>query len=213
VICEGGVVSAAVLCVKHKRHIEYAGFKIGILAVYAKNMEKIFSRRKSRSGRMDKQTLSVVVVRIRLIAVNRQHRKKRYQLKALTEHVFNRRIVGIFVIGIKREHASCEAVHHIAARRFQDYIADKARRKGAQTFDMRRKIIKLFLIRKHTEKEKVNAFLVSEATVSGKAADEIIHIIAAVIKLALTGDGDAVLLLRRLHLGYFGKSGEDTFSV
>ena len=33
---------------------------------------------------MDKQTLSVVVVRIRLIAVNRQHRKKRYQLKALT---------------------------------------------------------------------------------------------------------------------------------
>jgi len=78
---------------------------------------------------------------------------------------------------------------------------------------MRRKFIKLFLIRKHSEKEKVNAFLVSEAAVSGKAADEIIHIIAAVIKLALTGDGDAVLLLRRLHLGYFGKSGEDTFSV
>ena len=57
-----------------------------------------------------------------LIAVNRQQRKLRNQLQALPHHVGRGKIVGIFVVGIKRQHATGENVHHVLSGRLEDHI-------------------------------------------------------------------------------------------
>ena len=121
--CERGVVAAAVLCVQHKRDVEHLGFQRGELFIGTQNTQNIFGGGKLRLRLVNVKTFAVVIVAIRLIAVDGKKRKNGDELNALAQYVRDGDVIRGVVIGIHRQHAAGEGVHHVAARRFHDDVA------------------------------------------------------------------------------------------
>ena len=91
-------------------------------------MKNVFGNGQLGVGRMDKQALTVMIMAVCLIAVDRQQRKQRNQLQGLAHHVGDGNIVSQLVIGIQGQNASGQRVHHVPAGRFHDDVPDKAGR-------------------------------------------------------------------------------------
>ncbi len=129
---KAGVVAAAVLRVQHEREVENAGFQRGITVVDAEHVENVFGGGKLRPRRVDeKAVVGVFIVHVGLIAVNGKLREQRNHFDALAQHIFKRGVVRLFVIGVKRQHAARQGVHHVEARRLHDDVAHEIRRQGA----------------------------------------------------------------------------------
>lgn len=103
---KGGIVASAVLCVKHESKIKEFGFKWCVITGDTQHTQGVFCRGQSFFRAVDNQTLPAVVVLIRLIAVNRQHREGGDEKQALTQDVFRGYVVRIIVIGVKSQHAA-----------------------------------------------------------------------------------------------------------
>ena len=92
---------------------------------------------------MDKQALSVVIMTVGLVAVDRDQREQGNQLQALAQHIGDADVVGIFIVGIQGQHAAGQGVHHIRARRLHDNIPDKGGGQGAVIGQQSLKILQL----------------------------------------------------------------------
>ena len=85
---------------KYERKVENRGFKRAVFSVFAKKPKDIFGCRKLLFGEMDEQAFSAVIVLIGLIPIHSEHRENGNQLQTLSEHIRNRNIVRVFVIGV-----------------------------------------------------------------------------------------------------------------
>ena len=95
---KGGIVSAAVFHMEHQSNIQNAGFKFGEAAVRAKNVENIFRSGELRLRCMDKKAISVMIMAVGLISVDRQKREETDQLKTLTQYIGNGNVICSVII-------------------------------------------------------------------------------------------------------------------
>ena len=72
-----------------------------------------------------------MVMAVCLVPVNGKHGAKTDQLQALAQDVGQGNVVRPVVIGIQRQYAAGQSIHHILAGSFHDNVADKAGRKAA----------------------------------------------------------------------------------
>ena len=117
------------------------------------------------------------------------------------------------VIGIQRQHALCQRIHHILARRLHNDIARKGRRQCAAAPHQRAEILKLLPVRQLTEKQQIDRFLIAETVVTDKSVDKILDMIAAEQQLPFTELRLAVLLGAGDDLADIGQSGADALAV
>ena len=108
-------------------------------------------------------------------------------LNALSEHVLKARIVGVLVVGIKRENAGCHFIHYRARGRLHKNILGKSRRKLTIMRKKRVEIIKLGLARKLAKEKKIYYLLKAVSVLGIVALYELSHIEASVFKLSLIG--------------------------
>ena len=75
---------------------------INLAACMARQGKKVLvvNKRKLLFGEMDEQAFSAVIVLIGLIPIHSKHRENGNQLQTLSEHIRNRNIVRVFVIGV-----------------------------------------------------------------------------------------------------------------
>lgn len=210
---KGRVVTAAVLRMENERHIEKLRFQMRILAVGTQHIKDIFRCRQLGLRRMDNQAFVLVIIAVRLKAVDRQYREQGNQLQALAQHVRNGGILRILVIGIKRQHASCHRVHDILTRRFHNNIAHKACRQRAVIVEQGSKFLELLLLRQLAEQEQVCNLFKAEAVVLDKTGDNLFHVVAPVKKLAVYRHALAVDNFRRAYLRYFRQTRQDALPV
>ena len=179
------VVSAAVIHVKHKSHIQDLCLKFCIFTILAEHHQNIFRCGQFRFRRIDIEILSSAVI-IRMISVYHQHRKLTDEVQTLTENVRNTRIIRFLVIRIKLQDTSRNAVHHIAARRFHDDVTHEVRRKHTALCDHILKLFQLCFIRKFAEQKQVRRLLKSRVIRLEESSDKIFDIITSVIQIPLT---------------------------
>lgn len=203
---KGGIVAAAVLGVQHKCEIENFRFQLRIAAIRAQDAQNIFRCGQLRQRVMDKEALAIVVIIVGVIAVNGQQGEGGDQLQALAQDVVDADIVCIVVIGVKRQDAARQRIHHIGARRLQDDIAHKARRKRAVARKQLGKLIELLPIRQIAEQQEVNGFFKAKALFFQKSGYNILNIHAAVEELSFAGDRLPIHLDGGLNFRNLGKS-------
>ena len=98
---KGGVITAAVLCVKNQADVQKLGFQRGEAGVGPQAVENIFGCREGRIGIVQDQRPVLVVMLVDLVAVDRQEREVGDQLQALAQNIDRRGLVRVGVIGIE----------------------------------------------------------------------------------------------------------------
>ena len=96
------VITAAVIHMKHHRHIQDLRLQLRVLSVLTKHHQDILSHGQLRSRCIDKEILTSAEI-ICMITVHHQHRKLADQIQALTQYIRNRRIVCLCVIAVKTQ--------------------------------------------------------------------------------------------------------------
>ena len=210
---KGRVVTAAMLCMQNQSQIQNMRLKGGIAAVRAQNVQDVFGGGELAHRIVDEQAVAVVIVAVSLIAIDRQHREQRDQLKALPEHVGRGNIIRVFVIGIEGEHAAGQGVHHVAAGGLHDDVPHKAGGQGAVKGQKLAEGLKVFLVGQLAKEQQVGGALEAEVVLFGLAADELLHAVAPVVELALAGDALAVHGFAGDDFGNVGKAGEHALAV
>ena len=185
---EGGIVSAAVLHVEDHADIQDPRLQRRKLAVRAKDMEDIFRHGAFRERLVDEQAVAVMVMAVGLIAVNGQHRTEADELQALTQHIGKGNIIGPVVIGVERQDASCQCIHHILAGGFHDNVADEAGGKASVVDEKFFKFREFFLIGKLVEQEEICNLFVTEPAVLMETGYQIVHFVAPVKKPPVAGN-------------------------
>ena len=74
---------------------------------------------------MDIKAVSVVIMAVGLIAVNREHRAQADQLHTLTQNIGKGDIIRAIIIRIEGQNASGQRIHHILAGGFHNDIPHK----------------------------------------------------------------------------------------
>ena len=210
---KAGVVTAAVLHVQDQGDIQDLRLQRRIAAVRAQNVQNILRGGQFGLGLVYVQALSVMVVTVCLIAVDRQHREKGDQLQTLSEYVRQGRVVRPVVVGVEREHASGKRVHHVVAGRFHDDIAYKAGGKRTVTGQQTGKLCQFVPVRQLIEQKQISHFLKAEAVLACKTIDQILNVVAAVEETAVCRDLYTVHDLTGAHVGDIGQAGKDALTV
>ena len=99
--------------------------KIRIGSIVPQHPENILGRRQRLARIPDNQGTVIVVMLVRMIIVNGNHRHDTDQVQRLPENILDRRIVRILVIGIQCQDRPLHAVHDVLARRLQYDITHK----------------------------------------------------------------------------------------
>ena len=142
-----------------------------------------------------------------VVAIDRNQRKNRNQLQALPQHILDRNILRILVVGVEGKHAFRQRVHHVAARRLHHDVADKP---GRQPPIVRQQLAEAFqLLRpgQTAEQQKIDRLLKAETILRHVAGDQILHIDSAVEQLAVAGHRLAVDHLVLPDFGNVRKAG------
>ena len=129
--CKCWVITAAMLHMKHKCNVKNSCLKLRIASVRSKHHQYIFSCWKLFIRSVDIHTSVQIVMAVCLIAVNRKHRECTYQIKALSEHIFDGLVRHIVVISGKRKHAFCKRIHNIVAWSLHNNISCEVCRKSS----------------------------------------------------------------------------------
>ena len=162
---------------------------------------------------MDEETAALTAVLVCVIAVHREHGEERDELYALAEHVGDRDIVRLFIVGIQREHAFCEGIHHIVARSLHDDVACEGGGQSAEVGKKASEFRELVLAGHSSEEEEVNGLLVAEALLLDEALDYVLDVDAAVVELAVAVIGHTVAHIEHLYRAYIGKTGDNAVAV
>lgn len=122
-----------------------------------------------------------MIVAVCLIAVDGQQREQADELQTLPQHIGNAGIVCPVVVGIQRQHAPRQRIHHVLAGRLHDDVTHKAGGKGAVVGQQVRKGQKLCPGGKLPEQEQVGNLLKTEALLGDEAVDQLVDVDAAVV--------------------------------
>ena len=148
-----------------------------------------------------------------MIRIYRKHGEYGNKLQALTEHVGDRDIIGRIVIGIEREHATGENIHHITAGGLHNNVANEAGRQRAVCAELRRESRELLLCGKGAEKKEIYALLKAVALILIKALGKVLYVDAAIAKLAWDIGINSVYQLMGNDLGDLREAREDAAAL
>ena len=82
-VCECGVVTAAVLCMEHQAQVEQFRFLVGETAVVADGMQHRFRSPQSAVVGMEEHALMIILMALYLISIRHNHRQPRDQFDRL----------------------------------------------------------------------------------------------------------------------------------
>ena len=177
------------------------------MSVFPQNLQKTFRCRNARLRQMDKQALSQMVMLIRLISINGQQRKYGNQLKTLTQNVGNRNIIGIFVVGIERQNAAGENVHHIFSRSLENHIPYERSGQAAVIGKRLAKPRQLLRIGELGKEQEIHRLLEPQSAVFQKTLHQISDVDPTVKQFTLAGNVRPVgRFFLGLDIGNFGKA-------
>ena len=151
---KGGVITTAMIHMKHKCHIQDLCLKRCILSVFTKHHQDILRCGKLRMRCINIKILTSSVI-ICMVGIYHKHWELTDQIQTLTKYVRNRNIIRFVIVCIHTQDIAGNVVHHITARRFHDYIPYKVRRKCPALCDHGTKFIQLHLCRKFSKQKEI----------------------------------------------------------
>ncbi len=210
---ERRVVAAAVLGVQNEALVEHRRFEGGELAVVAQHVQDIFRGGKVCARLMNKQRRVRIIIAVRLLAVDGEKRELRDELKRLAQNILFRGIVRPRVIGVEGKHAAGEHIHHVARGRLHDDVALERGGQGAEIRQNFAEAVELASRGQVPEQQQVRRLLEGKAPPL-RSRDQIAHVDAAVVQLALDGDFVSVFVLaERGDFGNFGEAAHHAVAV
>ena len=195
------VVTAAVLHMKHKSYIKYAGFKFCVVSVRSEHKQYVFRCGKLFVRTVDIHTVLTVIVVIGLISVNGQHRECAYKSQGLSKNIFNGLVAYVFIISRKSKYTLSHWVHDIFAGRLHYYVSHKVCREGPACSQDTLKFGKLAFIRKFTEYKQICS-LFKAISLMIKALYQVNNIISSIPKASVARYLFTVFLFKRFNSGY-----------
>ena len=128
---KGGIVAAAVFCMKHQTQVEQVRFLFGILIVNAQSVENRLRGVVGRVERMKIHRLLVIMAALYLVGVDHNGRQRGDQADGLADQIFYGAVFRIRIIGIQRQHRTCNFIHNVGGRGFDDHVLHKIFRQFA----------------------------------------------------------------------------------
>ncbi len=178
---ESGVVSTSMLRMKNQGNIQYPRFCFGVPAVRAQQIQDVLRRGQLWLRGVNEQALSVMIMAVCLIAVYRQTGEKGDQLKRLSQYIGDGNIVGIVIIGIQGQYASCQRVHHVIAGSLHDNVPDKAGRQGTVMCQKLFEVLQLLHGRQFAEQQQVSGLLITKVSLLDGPFYNFFNIVSSII--------------------------------
>ena len=209
---ERRIVTAAMIHMEHKRHIQNLSLKLCILPVLTEHHQDILCRRQFRRRRIDKKILPHPVA-VCMIPVYHQHRELADQIQALAQHVRNRGVVRLVIVGIQLQDASGNVIHHILAGRLHNDIPEKIGRQHPALCQHHLKILQLLCVRKLSEQEQVCGLLEARMLGIQESFYNVLDIISAVVEAPCARHFFPVDNLLGTDIGYISQACKHTLSI
>ena len=209
---KGGVVTAAVLGMEGQTDIQHMGLPEGIGGIRPQQGEDVLCRRQFRPGRVDVQAAAALIV-IGLIAVDAEHGEQGNKLDALAHDIGQRDVVGPVIVGGQVEDTAGQGVHDVMAGRLQNYVPHKIVGEGTIVRQLLGKPVQFLLGGQLAQQKQIGGLLKTKAPLLQSACHQLLHVHAAVIQLALTGNLLSVHDLLGHNIGDLGQSGKHTLTV
>ncbi|SCG87522.1 Uncharacterised protein [uncultured Clostridium sp.] len=113
------------LHMKDQCRIKNPGFQICIFLVRSEHVKNVFRRRTVGIRTVDIHTAIQIIMVIRMIPVNSQHREDTDEIHRLTENIFHGIIRNLIIVGGQRQHALRHGIHDILTGRLHNDISGK----------------------------------------------------------------------------------------
>ena len=153
-VCECGVVTAAVLCMEYKGNVQDRRLKFCVLCVGPDHPQEVGCCPDLGCRSVQEKALAIMVVGLCLISVGNHGREPGNKLYALPQDIAYRDVIGVGVVGVGYQHAPGQFVHHIPAGGFEYHILGKAGRQLSAFIQGAVELLKLLCGRKSAEKEE-----------------------------------------------------------
>ena len=162
---------------------------------------------------MDIHTVIIFIVIVSVVGIDSQHGENTDQLNTLAQAVGND-VWGVHlaVIGRQRQDTPGHGVHNILGRRFHNHIPGKIRGKGAALCHDLTKLLQLFFCGHFAKEQKIRCIFKSKSILP-YLPYKILHIVAPVPQLAVTGGLYPIHVLEGDNFGNGSKPGQHTFST
>ena len=113
------------LHMKDQCRIKNPGFQICIFLVRSEHVKNVFRRRTVGIRTVDIHTAIQIIMVIRMIPVNSQHREDTDKIHRLAENIFHGIIRNLIIVGGQRQHALRHGIHDILTGRLHNDISGK----------------------------------------------------------------------------------------
>ena len=170
---EGGVVTAAVLCLNDHADVKQSRLFLGVLLCRTEHTQKVLRRAEIVVRTVEIKASTVVVRAVVSVGMRRDDGELCDDLDALSEHILKACVIGVFVVGVERKHTGRHLVHYRTGGRFHKDVLGKSRRELAVMSEERIEIVELFLVGKLAEEKQIYYFFKSVAVFLCIAVDEL----------------------------------------
>ena len=210
---KGRVVATAVVGVNNQAEVEHTRLKLCIGAVGTNHIKDGFGMGKTVWWIVEHQGIAVVIMVVHTVAIGGNHREAGNELQALTHHIGEGGIVGMVIVGVEGEHRAREAIHHVVGWGLHNNIAHKAVWERAVIIELLREETQAAGARQLASEEEVGDFLKTVAFFLNNAAHQILHIVAAVVEMALARHTLAINRFVSLYVGHLGDASHNTMAI
>ena len=200
------------LHMQQQGNVQHVGFKLGVFLVRAQHLQQIFGGRKLRLGAMDVHAAAALIIMVGVVAVDGQHWEHADQLDALFQLGLQVGLADVVIVAGKGQHTAGQRVHQIAAGGFHDHIAHKV---GGQIAAFDQAVLERFELRfvgQVANEQKIRGFLKGIAF-AAQAADQVIHIIAAIPEFAIARHFFSVAFFKGINAGDVGNACQHTLAI
>ena len=161
---------------QHQAQIQKQRLFFGVDAVAPQKRKDLLRNGKPGLFRVQKHGLPVKKAALDLIGLDRHIAHARDDLQRLPDFGLQREVLGVFVVGVKRQHAARQLVHNVGGGRFEHHVLKKA---------LRPEQVKLLFIGQDAEDQEIDHLFKAEAPLGLAVVHQIPHVIAAVVERAL----------------------------
>ena len=189
------------------------GLLLGVALIGVQHQQEILRRRQIFPGIVDVQAFAVNIVALGGVGVGHNGGETGDQLDGLYEHVLQTGVVGILVIGVQRQHAAGQLVHHIGAGILEDNILGKSLGQGPGAGEHGGKLPNLRLVGQIAHQQQKGDLLIAKGAICYMGLDNIFHIDAAIVQTTLRRDDLTVLDIVTDHTADLCHAGHDAGAV
>ena len=191
-VCEGGVVTAAVIRVDQKDRVKQVRLHVCERAVGTEHIQDIFRHGILGTGIMDDQGAPVKGMDLGIVGIAAQGRELCDQVDPLEEILIDVCLIRIIIIVVERENSGLELVHQVAGGLEQQLIRKEALGQIIAERETGLEILEFLSVRQITEKKQETGLLKPEIFLA--VLDQVADRISAEEQIAFTGN-DMVILI------------------